>query len=281
MTAPSAPDYRSRFLKYKSTILALAAACLLPVASDAALIYGLYDDFDTSGDTSTNLGPDGVWSFQATAETLTAAPFDGVDPDYWMDDTSPAWIFDARGDGSVPAISAITDPAGAANPNWDLQQGDVGLHQLGNTGLVDIDWTAPQAATVDLTGLVWGADLSGLASNRPQQVTLSHLDSSETLLSTLIGPTGFQTDGGRGNGVSLDYSGLVVSSGDILRMRVARTGTGEFGGLVGVQFNAIAGAAVPEPGTWAAAALLVSGAAFVRWRRRQAAVCCKASGELA
>ena len=29
------------------------------------------------------------------------------------------------------------------------------------------------------------------------------------------------------------------------------------------------GAAVPEPGTWAAAALLVGGAAFVRWRRRQ------------
>jgi hypothetical protein len=29
--------------------------------------------------------------------------------------------------------------------------------------------------------------------------------------------------------------------------------------------------AVPEPGTWAAAALLVGGAAFMRWRRRQTA----------
>ncbi|MGA1124293.1 MAG: PEP-CTERM sorting domain-containing protein, partial [Chthoniobacterales bacterium] len=26
--------------------------------------------------------------------------------------------------------------------------------------------------------------------------------------------------------------------------------------------------AVPEPGTWAAAALLVGGAAFMRWRKR-------------
>jgi len=26
---------------------------------------------------------------------------------------------------------------------------------------------------------------------------------------------------------------------------------------------------VPEPGTWAAAALLTAGAAFVRWRRRR------------
>jgi MYXO-CTERM domain-containing protein len=28
---------------------------------------------------------------------------------------------------------------------------------------------------------------------------------------------------------------------------------------------------IPEPGTWAAAALLVGGAAFMRWRRRQTA----------
>jgi hypothetical protein len=28
-------------------------------------------------------------------------------------------------------------------------------------------------------------------------------------------------------------------------------------------------AAVPEPGTWAAAALLAGGAAFVRWRKRR------------
>ena len=252
--------------------LALSGACLLPVATDAALIYGLYDDFDTSGGISTNLGPDGVWSFKATDGNSVAAPFDGVDPAYWMDGTSPAWIFSAGGDNSVPVISAITNPAGAANPAWDLQQGDVGLHQVNSavTRLIDIDWTAPQAMTVDLTGLIWGADLSGNASNRPQQVTLSHLDSSETLISTFIGPTGFQTDGGRGNGVSLNYTGLVVSSGDIIRMRVARAGGDEFGGLAGVQFNAIAGAAVPEPGTWAAAALLAAGAAFARWRRGKA-----------
>ena len=33
-------------------------------------------------------------------------------------------------------------------------------------------------------------------------------------------------------------------------------------------FTAAGGAAVPEPGTWAAAALLVGGAAFLRWRKR-------------
>ena len=274
LTPPLAPDYHLHIVKYKLTVLALATAFLLPVATDAALIYGLYDDFDTSGATSTNLGPGGVWSFQATAGTPTVSSFDGVDSAYWMDGTSPAWIFDARGDGSVPAISAITNLAGAANPNWDLQQGDVGFHQLDNTGLVDIDWTAPQAATVDLTGLIWGADLSGLANDRPQQVTLLHLNSSETLISTLIGTTGFATNGGRGNGVSLNHTGIAVSSGDILRMRVERTGAGDvYGGLVGVQFNANA-AAVPEPGQVAASLLLLAGLggyALLKRRKKQAA----------
>jgi hypothetical protein len=46
---------------------------------------------------------------------------------------------------------------------------------------------------------------------------------------------------------------------------------------IGVAFWASAGApgvdnvtvtAIPEPGTWAAAALLAAGAAFARWRKR-------------
>ena len=36
----------------------------------------------------------------------------------------------------------------------------------------------------------------------------------------------------------------------------------------GVEFTSTAGAAVPEPGTWAAAAMLAGGAAFMRWRKR-------------
>jgi hypothetical protein len=34
-------------------------------------------------------------------------------------------------------------------------------------------------------------------------------------------------------------------------------------------FTAAGGAPIPEPGTWAAAALLVGGAAFMRWRKRK------------
>jgi hypothetical protein len=35
-----------------------------------------------------------------------------------------------------------------------------------------------------------------------------------------------------------------------------------------MNFATTAPAAVPEPGTWAAAALLAGGAAFMRWRKR-------------
>jgi hypothetical protein len=39
--------------------------------------------------------------------------------------------------------------------------------------------------------------------------------------------------------------------------------------VLNFSINATSSAAVPEPGTWAAAALLAGGAAFARWRRRR------------
>jgi autotransporter-associated beta strand protein len=43
------------------------------------------------------------------------------------------------------------------------------------------------------------------------------------------------------------------------------------GNNLNLVFTAAGGAAVPEPGTWAAAALLAGGAAFMRWRKRNKA----------
>jgi T5SS/PEP-CTERM-associated repeat protein/autotransporter-associated beta strand protein len=41
------------------------------------------------------------------------------------------------------------------------------------------------------------------------------------------------------------------------------------GNNLNLMFTAAGGAPIPEPGTWAAAALLVGGAAFMRWRKRK------------
>jgi hypothetical protein len=44
--------------------------------------------------------------------------------------------------------------------------------------------------------------------------------------------------------------------------------SGAYESTPNVAIRAGAGAAIPEPGTWAAAALLAGGAAFMRWRKR-------------
>ena len=54
---------------------------------------------------------------------------------------------------------------------------------------------------------------------------------------------------------------VAVRYADSLEDQVATTTSGPI-------YAAQAPAAVPEPGTWAAAALLASGAAFARWRKR-------------
>ena len=76
------------------------------------------------------------------------------------------------------------------------------------------------------------------------------------------------------------YMGFVTSQGNYGWLEVTWNSTsqdfqilsGAYEDQVGVAILAGAGgpgpAAVPEPGTWAAAALLVGGAAFMRWRKR-------------
>lgn len=78
-----------------------------------------------------------------------------------------------------------------------------------------------------------------------------------------------------GSLVSFDLpGGNVISDGADLSVFVRYASANEFNVLTsttGPIFEAQASAAVPEPGTWAAAALLAGGAAFARWRKRKSA----------
>ena len=77
---------------------------------------------------------------------------------------------------------------------------------------------------------------------------------------------------GLGQTGAYDYSGV-----DALTMANFEAGIGQFAnetegstfGNLSIQSGTYGPTAVPEPGTWAAAALLVGGAAFARWRRRK------------
>ncbi len=76
------------------------------------------------------------------------------------------------------------------------------------------------------------------------------------------------------------FTGLSTFDTTVLRITgvtlVGGTSTQNFSslladGTVGLTYTYTPSSAIPEPGTWAAAALLAGGAAFARWRKRKSA----------
>ena len=74
------------------------------------------------------------------------------------------------------------------------------------------------------------------------------------------GPATFDTILFRNLAVTVDGENFSLSTGNAV-----------MGGAIDLTYTYDAAAAVPEPGTWAAAALLAGGAAFARWRKRKLA----------
>ena len=94
---------------------------------------------------------------------------------------------------------------------------------------------------------------------------------SLVLLNSTVPSVNFATDGVE---VSFDVPAGVINDGASFTAAVtyattdfAQTSTSASGPI----FQAQNAAPIPEPGTWAAAALLVGGAAFARWRKRKSA----------
>jgi hypothetical protein len=92
---------------------------------------------------------------------------------------------------------------------------------------------------------------------------------SYVALNSIVPSINFATDN---VSVSFDVPAAVINDGASFSIRVTYANQAEF-----QQATSSAGSpkfdaqAIPEPGTWAAAALLVGGAAFMRWRRRKVA----------
>ncbi len=86
--------------------------------------------------------------------------------------------------------------------------------------------------------------------------------------STFI-PMSFQVGGGSGNLSSIGGMQFTWNGGGTGTVVVDKIGFPTLADLPGPEPTPTP-AAVPEPGTWAAAALLISGAVFVRLRRRRA-----------
>jgi MYXO-CTERM domain-containing protein len=154
-----------------------------------------------------------------------------------------------------------------ANYNW----------QIYNTALAaGTGWDLVNATgTLDLTALTVGSEfninlwsLSGIApdANGPAFNFDPNQNYTWTILTAAGGITGFNGSyfnlntganngtGGFANGLGGGTFSLAQSGNDLNLVFTAAGGPGP--------------SPVPEPGTWAVAALLVGGAAFMRWRKR-------------
>ena len=116
-------------------------------------------------------------------------------------------------------------------------------------------------------------------SESPMTLTLGTWTDTFTAASSFTGdPFGFTANVGSlwapvGYVAGESLSGSLIFNGtDVVTMGFTPGEIGVFsGGGNTVNYSVSGPAAVPEPGTWAAAALLAAGAAFARWRRRQSA----------
>ena len=137
--------------------------------------------------------------------------------------------FDAHGGTGAPGIKTI-DFSPSINTTYLVT---LGLLPSATSGKVDIKMWATSNLGIDPNTLVAGAANASLIGTRDN----------------------FSFNTLKLNG---DYAGNLKVSG------IANAPTAS----EAINFSTQSAAPVPEPGTWAAAALLASGAAFMRWRKR-------------
>jgi T5SS/PEP-CTERM-associated repeat protein/autotransporter-associated beta strand protein len=146
----------------------------------------------------------------------------------------------------------IYDTTLPAGTGWDLvtSGGALDLTSLTSANKFNLNlWS--------LSGIAPDADGDALNFDNTQNYTW-------TILTAATGINGFAADKfninlGAANGTAGFANALGGGTFSLLTS----------GNNLNLMFTAAGGAAVPEPGTWAAAALLIGGAAFMRWRKRK------------
>ena len=153
-----------------------------------------------------------------------------------------------------------------ANYNWQIYDTALGA----GTGW---DLVTSGGGALDLTSLtsankfnlnLWS--LSGISPSDTNGNALNFDNTQNYTWTILTAATGI-------NGFAADKFNINLGAANGTAGFANALGGGTFslltsGNNLNLMFTAAGGAPIPEPGTWAAAALLVGGAAFMRWRRR-------------
>jgi autotransporter-associated beta strand protein len=188
------------------------------------------------------------------------------------------------GDGTVGVLTILdggTLSPGNSPGNLTVA-GDVIWNGGGNYNWQIYDTTLPAGTGWDLVSSSGALDLTSLTTANKFNLNLWSLsgiapdvdgdalnfDNTQNYTWTILtAATGF-------NGFAADKFNINLGAANGTAGFANALGGGTFslltsGNNLNLMFTAAGGAAVPEPGTWAAAALLVGGAAFMRWRKRK------------
>ncbi len=201
--------------------------------------------YDLATDFSDTSNPDGVWSY---LQGTTPLPFNVQPTDSnSLDPAAANGYFGVAANFSVaPFVLQTSADGSAALPftDNDFLAGDVLVHSTnpGTGAPVFIDWTAPSAGTITLSGEVWYAH---------SQVTRSN-DYSLTLGGGSALESGTVTNGDGLNAPSTFaiVTSMTVTPGEVLALELTPTAGQSFGSLAGVDLTVnLTPSGTPEPGT--------------------------------
>jgi hypothetical protein len=209
--------------------------------AEASVIYSLEDDFSNASN------PNGAWSFtQGTTSLAHYLP------------STPNTIDVALGNGywgtgndlnsNTPEVGQTTTNGSATGlySNADFLSADVIIHST-NTGHgapVFVNWTAPTAGIINVSGQTWYAH-SPVTRSNDFLVSLG-----ATTLTT--GTLSNSSNAGRSNAQAFSFSSLVVSAGTVFSVSYTPTAGQVFGSIDGLSETVVFTASpVPEVPEWA------------------------------
>ena len=186
-------------------------------------------------------------------------------------------------DLSLGTLTAITlEATGILSGSFSVTNDDVDPANLtaNTSGRIRLTLQGPGAPA-----FINGSLVSPISTS-PASVSGTSIDPTSTQVFTLLSGIGVNGSSLSSNQTanSAYYSAIGGGTFDSLLSRLIvvgvsgadysiNTGSALAGGTINLtyEYTPVGPAPIPEPGTWAAAALLVGGAAFARWRKRKSA----------
>jgi hypothetical protein len=260
---------RCRIPGVRSIVFGLLTLVFSPFA-DAGQVYDLASDWSDTNN------PNGGWQYGTLSPSLAFTPFPihvndyvNVGPPAFTGD-QPAWT-DTVNTGNNGSPQGLAKSIG--NSLFDFPAGSVGGHTPSSSDYLAVQWTAPAAGTIDLSGSVWmWRDIgrhealslfvndNALISGVPIPVRSDGVNSGDpyTLAQAVV-------SGGGGAGNLLD---IPVTTGETVILAARRIDVEDFVGMnFTINFTA---ASVPEPGTLSlmSVATAIGALVLLRCRRR-------------